>query len=215
MRESKEKKKIRVQAIVKRLRRAHPDAKCALTFSDPWQLLVATILSAQCTDKRVNRVTPHLFKRYKAIKDYAEADLKVLETEIRSTGFYRHKAKNILGSAKRITEEFGGRVPQKLEELVTLPGIGRKTANVVLGNAFGVPGLTVDTHMIRLNRRLGLTKNTDAVKIEFDLMPLVPNNEWTDYSHLIIHHGRARCNARKPDCAGCEIKDLCPSAGKV
>ena len=214
MKESADQKKKRVLKIIRRLRKAYPDAKCALTFSNPWELLVATILSAQCTDKRVNMVTPALFKKYKTIFDYAQADSKDLEDLIRSTGFYKNKTKNILGAAKEIVKRFGSKVPARQEDLVALPGVGRKTANVVLGNAFDTPGLTVDTHMIRLNNRLGLTRNTDAVKIEFDLMPLIPEKEWTEYSHLIIHHGRARCPARKPDCQHCEIQNLCPSAGK-
>jgi len=198
-----------------RLENAYPDAECALVFSNPLELMVATILSAQCTDKRVNMVTPALFKKFPAAKDYAEAPLPELESLIKSTGFYKNKAKNIQGAAREITVRFGGEVPAKLEDLVTLPGVGRKTANVVLGNAYGIPGITVDTHMIRLNNRLGLTRQKDPVKIEQDLMPLVPQKHWTQYSHLIIHHGRARCFARKPDCPGCELKDLCPSAFKV
>jgi len=215
MKETEEKKSRRVKKIFVKLHKAYPDVKCALTFKNPLQLLVATILSAQCTDKRVNRVTPPLFKKYKKVKDYAIADPGVFEGEIRSTGFFKNKTKSILGAAKEIEKRFGGKVPNRLEDLVTLPGIGRKTANVVLGNAYDIPGLTVDTHMIRINRRLGLTKNTDAVKIEFDLMPLVPKKDWTNYSHLIIHHGRVRCSARKPDCSHCEIQDLCPSKGKA
>ncbi len=215
IRETLEQKKKRVRKITARLKKAYPGAQCALHFSTPWELLVATILSAQCTDKRVNLVTPALFKRYKTIQDYAEAQPREFEEAVRSTGFYKNKAKNIIGAAKGIVSRFGGKVPAVLEDLTSLPGIGRKTANVILGNAFGIPGLTVDTHMIRLNARLGLTKNSDPVKIEFDLMELVPKSEWTEYSHLIIHHGRGRCFARKPDCPHCEIRDLCPSAGKV
>lgn len=201
--------------IVKILRRAYPDVECALTFSSPMELVAATILSAQCTDKRVNMVTPALFKRFPSIHAFAQAEPSEVEEYIRSTGFYKNKAKNIVMAARQIMDQFGGKVPQRLEDLVTLPGIGRKTANVVLGNVFGVPGIAVDTHMIRLNKRLGITKHTDPVKIEFDLMPLVPEKEWTEYSHLIIHHGRSRCFARKPDCAHCEVSHLCPSAGKV
>ncbi len=212
--ESKEEKKKRVLKILDRLKETYPDAKCALDFSTPFELLAATILSAQCTDKRVNMVTPALFKRYNSIKEYAEANPGDLEEIVRSTGFYKNKAKSILGAAKEILERFGGKVPRKLEDLVTLPGVGRKTANVLLGNAFGVPGLTVDTHMIRLNRLLRLTKHTDAVKIEFDLMPIVPQKDWSLYSHLIIHHGRARCVARRPDCPNCEIGEWCPSRSK-
>ena len=214
MNESLAQKKKRVLQISRRLRKAYPDARCALHFSNPLELLVATILSAQCTDKRVNLVTPEVFKKFKTAKDYAAADPKKFEERIHSTGFYKNKAKSILGAAKAIAERFNGKVPNRIEDLVTLPGVGRKTANVVLGNAFGIPGLTVDTHMIRLNGRLGLTKHTDAVKIERDLMEIVPEKDWTLYSHLIIFHGRNRCFARKPDCPRCEIRDLCPSAGK-
>lgn len=214
MKETFEQKKKRVEKITAGLRQAYPNAKCALNFSSPFELLVAAILSAQCTDKRVNRVTPALFKKYREAADYAGADPKQFEDAIHSTGFYKNKTRGILGAAREIVKRFGGKVPDRLEDLVTLPGIGRKTANVILGNAYGIPGLTVDTHMIRLNRRLGLTRNTDPVKIEFDLMKFVPEKEWTEYSHLIIHHGRARCPARKPDCPHCEIRDLCPSAGK-
>ena len=214
MAESLEKKKNRASEIMRRLAKAYPDAKCALDFSNPLQLLVATILSAQCTDKRVNRVTPALFEKYKTARDFAEADPEELEGFIRSAGFYKNKAKNIQGAAKTLVEKFGGEIPPCQEDLLTLRGVGRKTANVVLGSAFEIPGLTVDTHMIRLNNRLGLTKNHDPVKIEFDLMKLVPQKEWSNYSHEIIHHGRQRCFARKPDCPNCEIRDLCPSAGK-
>ncbi len=197
------------------LRKTYTDIRCALDFSTPLELLAATILSAQCTDKRVNRVTPALFRKYRRAADYAHADAKTLEEDIRSTGFYKNKARNIIGACREIECRFGGKVPDTMEDLVTLPGVGRKTANVVLGNAFGVPGIPVDTHMIRLNRRLGLTRHTDPVKIEFDLMPLVPRKDWTDYSHLIIRHGRARCFARNPDCVHCEIQRICPSADKL
>ena len=215
MKESFDQKKKRVLKMIQRLKKAYPDAKCALDFSNPLELLVATILSAQCTDKRVNIVTPAVFGKYKTAEDYASADPEEFEKLVQSTGFYKNKSRNILGACREIAKRFQGKVPDCLEDLVTLPGVGRKTANVILGNAFGIPSLTVDTHMIRLNRRLGLTKNTDPVKIEFDLMKLVPQKEWTMYSHWIIHHGRVRCPARKPDCPGCEIRDLCPSAGKV
>ena len=197
--------------MIVRLRKAYGPGECALNFSNPLELLVAVILSAQCTDKRVNLVTPSVFKKYPSVRDYAKADPKIFEQEIRSTGFYKNKAKNILASAKTIGKKYGGRVPQTMEELVKLPGVGRKTANAILGNAYGIPGICVDTHMIRVNQRLGLTRNLDPVKIEFDLMPLVPKKEWTDYSHLIIHHGRVRCYARKPDCPHCAVNDLCPS----
>lgn len=211
MKESLEQKKARAKKILTRLSKAYGPVGCALHFSNPLELLVAVVLSAQCTDKRVNLVTPSLFKKYRVAKDYAEANLKTFEEEIRSTGFYKNKAKNLIACTKEMVEKHGGRVPNTMEELVKLPGVGRKTANAILGNAFGVPGLCVDTHMIRINQKLRLTKNTDPVKIEFDLMPLVPEREWTNYSHLIIHHGRVRCFARKPDCAHCSINDLCPS----
>ena len=212
MRENRDQKKKRVLQIIRRLKKTYPDARCALDFSTPWELLVATILSAQCTDKRVNLVTPNLFRRFPRLEDYSEARLSDIENEIRSAGFYKNKAKSIQGAARAILERFDGKIPARLEDLVTLPGVGRKTANVLLGNAFGIPGLTVDTHMIRLNNRLGLTRFEDPVKIEFDLMPLVPQKDWSLYSHLIIHHGRARCGARRPDCAGCELRTFCPSA---
>ena len=211
MKESLEQKKSRVKKIITRLRKAYGPVGCALRHSNPLELLVAVILSAQCTDKRVNLVTPALFKKYKSAEDYAAANPKTFQAEIRSTGFYNNKAKNILGAALAITEKHAGLVPNTMEELVKLPGVGRKTANAVLGNAFGVPGICVDTHMIRINRKLALTKNADPVRIEFDLMPLIPKKDWTDYSHLIIHHGRVRCSARKPDCAHCVINNLCPS----
>lgn len=205
----------RVRTIIRRLNKVYPDAGCALKFSTPWELLVATVLSAQCTDKLVNQVTPALFKKYPSMHSFAVADLEKIEKAIHSTGFYRNKTKNILGAAKAVLERFSGKVPARMEELITIPGVGRKTANVILGNAFGIPGIPVDTHMIRINRLLGLTYHSDPVKIEFNLMKLVPQKDWTLYSHLIIHHGRARCFARRPDCIHCEIQDLCPSAFKV
>lgn len=215
MKEKAEEKKKRAAQIIKRLRKAYPDAKCALDFTTPMELLAATILSAQCTDKRVNLVTPELFKAYPAVADYAKARPEDVEKLVRTAGFYRNKAKNIIEAAKIIQKEYGGEIPKKMEELVKLPGVGRKTANVLLGNAFGIPGIPVDTHMLRVNKRLKISTQTDPVKMEFDLMPLVPPKEWTEYSHLIIYHGRMRCFARKPDCAGCEIQDLCPSAFKA
>lgn len=215
MQETTEEKKKRILKIIQRLRKTYPEVKCELDYSTPMELLAATVLSAQCTDKRVNKVTPALFERYKTIPDYAKADYGDVEKIVQSTGFYKNKAKNIVNAAKAIIEKFEGEVPRKLEDLVTLPGVGRKTANVVLGNAFGIPGIPVDTHMIRINKRLGISKNSDPVKIEFDLMPLIPEKDWTDYSHLIIRHGRVRCIARRPDCAGCEIQDLCPSVFKI
>lgn len=213
MKESLNEKKKRAAKIIKRLRAVYPDAKCALDFSNPFELLAATILSAQCTDKRVNMVTPALFKRCPKIRDYAELRPSELEKMIQSAGFYKNKARSILGAAEKILKEFNGEVPRTMEELVTLPGVGRKTANVILGNAFGIPGMPVDTHMIRINNLLKLTRQKDPVKIETELTALVPEKDWTEYSHLIILHGRARCVARRPDCPRCEIKDLCPSAG--
>jgi len=215
MKETLADKKRRVRAIFLRLRKAYPDTRCALHFRTPWELLVATVLSAQCTDKLVNRVTPVLFKRYRNVRAFAAANPGTVEKAVRSTGFYRNKTRNILGAAKKVLERFGGKVPARMEELITIPGVGRKTANVILGNAFGIPGIPVDTHMIRINRLLRATRHADPVKIEFDLMELVPEKDWTLYSHLIIHHGRARCFARRPDCWHCEIRDLCPSAKAV
>ncbi|MFH1208821.1 MAG: endonuclease III [Candidatus Omnitrophota bacterium] len=215
MKETFAAKKRRVRAIFLRLRKVYPDIRCALYFRTPWELLVATVLSAQCTDKLVNRITPVLFKRYPNIRAFAAADSRAVEKTVRSTGFYRNKTKNILGAAKVVLERFGGKVPAHMEDLITIPGVGRKTANVILGNAFGIPGISVDTHMIRINRLLRATCHSDPMKIEFDLMRLVPVRNWTLYSHLIIHHGRVRCFARRPDCWHCEIQDLCPSAYKA
>jgi endonuclease-3 len=203
----------RAKKIVRQLAKMYPDARCALHFESPLELLIATILSAQCTDKRVNMVTPALFRRYPTAKAYASANARELEKMIASTGFFRNKTKSIMAACQNIVDEHGGEVPGTMEELVKLPGVGRKTANVLLGNAFGVPGLTVDTHMIRLNRRLGLTRHTDAVKIEHDLMKLIAQKEWTMYSHQIIHHGRLICQARKPACESCRLARLCPKIG--
>ncbi|MCB9799422.1 MAG: endonuclease III [Candidatus Omnitrophica bacterium] len=211
MRETQEQQKKRVLKIIRTLRKTYPDVKCALDHKNPLELLVATILSAQCTDKRVNMVTPALFKKYPNAKAYARAKPQEIEGLIRSTGFYQNKARNIRLMAQALVKKFSGEVPARMEDLVQLPGVGRKTANVVLGNVFGVPGMPVDTHMIRINNLLGLTRRHDAVKIETELCRLVPRKDWTDYSHLIIHHGRARCIARRPDCARCEIRLLCPS----
>ncbi len=211
MKESRELKKKRLSKVVQILEKTYLDLRCALHFESPFQLLVATILSAQCTDKRVNMVTPELFKQFPDAEAMSCATQAQVERLIQSTGFYKNKARNILGAARAILEHHHGKVPAILEELVKLPGVGRKTANVVLGYAYGIPGLTVDTHMIRLNQRLGFTKHQDPVKIEFELMELVPQKEWTRYSTMIIFHGRNRCFARKPDCAHCEIQKLCPS----
>jgi endonuclease-3 len=212
--ESPEQKKARVGKIIAGLQKAYPDAHCELNHSNPLELLIATILSAQCTDKRVNIVTPQLFKKYPTAEDYATARLPELEEEIKSTGFYRNKAKSITKATKNIVEKHGGKVPNTMAELVALGGVGRKTANVVLGNAFGInTGIVVDTHVARLSQRLGLTKETDPVKIEVTLMNLVPQDQWTMFSHWLIWHGRRRCYARSPDCSNCEIRAVCPQIG--
>ena len=205
----------RVKEIIRILSKAIPDAKIALKFSNPIELLIATILSAQCTDVKVNQVTADLFKKYRSPKDYVEADMAKLEEQLRPTGFYRNKAKSIQRCCQELIKRFGGDVPKTLEELVTLPGVGRKTANVILGNAFGVPGIVVDTHVHRVSRRIGLTKNDDPVKIEFDLMDLVPQREWTQFSNLLIWHGRRTCVARKPLCGICPIRKWCDYGSKV
>lgn len=213
-RESLEAKAARVKKIIAGLRKTYPEAHCELNFSNPLQLLVATILSAQCTDKRVNIVTEDLFKQYRSVEDFANADLPKLEQAIKTTGFYRNKAKSIKAAAQSIVARHGGKVPRTMEELVELGGVGRKTANVVLGNAFEIHlGIAVDTHVARLSFRLGLTDETDPVKIEQVLMKLAPQEQWTLISHLLIWHGRRRCFARKPDCAHCEIRPLCPRIG--
>src|SRR5207253_2231135 len=202
----------RVAQLLKAWPKIYPHAHYELDYRNPFQLLVATILSAQSTDKRVNMVTPALFRKYRVAKDYAEAPLPELENAIKSTGFYRNKAKSIRGAMREIVERHGGKVPDSMEELCALPGVGRKTANVVLGNAFGKnEGIVADTHVIRLSQRLKLTKNRDAEKIERDLMKIVPQRDWTLWSHWLIWHGRRRCFARKPDCANCEVFALCPS----
>jgi endonuclease-3 len=198
---------------IKRLEKVHSDAKIALSFSDPLELLVATILSAQCTDKRVNIVTKNLFKKYRTAQDYAKADLKTLEEEIKSTGFYHNKAKNIKKSCQMLVEEFNGQVPKSMEELLQLPGVARKTANIVLANAYGiVEGIAVDTHVRRLAKRLGLTDNDNPDKIEKDLMEIVPKKSWARITDLLIFHGRKICTAKHPNCAGCMLNDFCPSA---
>lgn len=206
-------RKILAGELACRLPAIYPDAHCELVSSNPLELLVATILSAQCTDKRVNLTTPALFARCPAARDYAEIPQEELEALVRSTGFYRNKAKNLRAMGQALLERHGGEVPSTLEELAALPGVGRKTANVVLGNAFSLnEGVVVDTHVGRLARRLGLTSHTDPVRVEHDLMALFPRSTWTDLSHWLIFHGRRRCAARKPDCAPCELRDLCPSA---
>jgi endonuclease-3 len=202
----------RVKNIWPILKKTYPDAKTALTFINPLELLIATILSAQCTDVRVNMVTKDLFKKYKSAADWAKADIKQIESDIKSTGFYHNKAISIKGASTKIIEQFGGKVPDTMEELLTLPGVGRKTANVVLSNAFGKPAIACDTHVIRLSRRLGLSENTDAVKLEFDLAEIVPEKNWTLFGNMLILHGRNICLARKPRCPECPIAEYCPSA---
>ena len=208
-------------ALTRRARRTnrelaalYPDAHCELDFTTPLELAVATILSAQCTDRRVNQVTPALFATYRTAQDYASADRAVLEEQIRPTGFYRNKTTSLIGLGAACVERYGGELPDRLEDLVTLPGIGRKTANVVLGNAFGVPGLTVDTHFGRLVRRFGWTDETDPVKVESVVGELLPRSEWTMFSHRVIFHGRRVCHARKPACGACALARLCPAYGE-
>ena len=203
----------RATEVYARLAREYPDAHCALDFKNPYQLLVATILSAQCTDKRVNMVTPALFRKYPNAKALAAAKPEELEAIIRSTGFFRSKAKNLVGMATAVSERHGGKVPAMMDALVEMPGVGRKTANVILGNAFGMnEGVVVDTHVSRVSQRLGLTRNTDPVKIERDLMPLFPREQWAMLSHLLVWHGREVCEARTPHCEACVLADICPSS---
>ncbi|MBN1391541.1 MAG: endonuclease III [Sedimentisphaerales bacterium] len=202
----------RVKKILPILEKLYPDAKTALNFKNPLELLIATILSAQCTDVRVNIVTKDLFKKYRSAADWAKADIKQIESDIRSTGFYHNKAISIKNSCAAIVERFNNKVPDTMEQLVTLPGVGRKTANVVLGNAFGMPAIACDTHVIRLSRRLRLSANSDPVKLEFDLAEIIPKKNWTLFSHLLILHGRNVCKARKPDCPNCRIARFCPVA---
>ena len=213
-RESNEAKIARTKKIIAGLQKAYPGAHCELNHAKPLELLVATILSAQCTDKRVNIVTETLFKKYRSAADFANANITELEDDIRTTGFYRNKARNIKACCSDIIEKHGGQVPRTMEELVQLGGVGRKTANVVLGNAFGINvGVVVDTHVARLSQRLDLTKQNDPEKIEQDLMKLVSQKQWALFSHLLIWHGRRRCYARNPDCPNCEIRKLCPRVG--
>jgi endonuclease-3 len=205
----------RALEILVRLKRLYPDAGCTLTHQTPLQLLVATMLSAQCTDERVNQVTPALFRRFPDAFSLATADLEELQTLVRSTGFYRNKARNIKEASRLIVEKFGGEVPKRMEELLELPGVARKTANVVLANAYGLNmGVTVDTHVRRLSQRLGLTEHQDPIRIERDLMQLLHQADWENWSIRLIYHGRAICTARKPACYDCKLSDLCPSAGK-
>ena len=203
----------RTKRIITGLKKAYPTAHCELNYSNPLELLVATILSAQCTDKRVNIVTAELIKKYRCAADYANAPLAELEEAVKTTGFFRNKAKNIQACCRKLVERHGGAVPRTMEELHALDGVGRKTANVVLGNSFGInEGVVVDTHVSRLSQRLGLTRETTPEKIEEALAKLVPREQWTLFSHWLIWHGRRRCDARKPDCEHCEIRKLCPSA---
>lgn len=206
-------RKVRARKIIARLKRAYPDATCALHHRSALELVVATILSAQCTDARVNMVTPHLFAKYRTAADYAAADPRVLEQEIQSTGFFRNKTKSIIGMAQALVERLGGAVPQTMDELTALPGVGRKTANVILGTWFRKnEGVVVDTHVHRLTRLLALTRQDDPVKIEQELMEIVPRDDWTWFSHTLIQHGRAICVARRPKCPDCVLNRLCPSS---
>ncbi len=200
--------------VIKRLKKAYPDAHCALDHSNAFELLIATILSAQCTDVRVNIVTAELFRKYRSPKDYVKASQEEIEQDVRTTGFFRNKARHIWATAKKIIEDFKVEVPQTMDELLTLNGVARKTANVVLGNAFGIAsGVVVDTHVKRLSNRLGLTKQTDPVKVENDLVKLVPEKDWVIFSHWLIWHGRKICKARKPNCGECVLENICPKIG--
>jgi endonuclease III len=206
----------RISALLERLAQAYPNAECALHHRNPWELLVATILSAQCTDARVNMVTPGLFRKFPTPTDFAHAPLVEIEEEIRSTGFYHNKAKSLNGAARKLVGEYGGKVPQTMDELLSLPGVARKTANVVLGVAFGkAVGVVVDTHVLRLSRRLELTKETQPVLVEKDLMKVIPQDHWIAFSHELIHHGRQICIARKPRCPDCTLETLCNSSDKT
>ena len=213
MRKSLPEKKVRAKAIYRQLTKNYPNVRCELDYNSAFQLLVATVLSAQCTDKRVNQTTPALFKKYPNPKKMAKADLKDIQRLVKSTGFFRAKAKNIKGLSNKIMEEFDGDVPSNLDDLITLPGVGRKTANVVLGHAFGIPGITVDTHFGRLSRRFGWSKQSDPVKVEFEVGELIHEKEWTNLSQRMIWHGRRVCHARKPACGACPLAKLCPSYG--
>jgi endonuclease-3 len=207
--------KSRINKILQILRRTYPDVKTALRHQNPLEMLIATILSAQCTDVRVNEVTKTLFKKLRTAKDYAEVPLAELEEMIRPTGFFRNKAKSIKACCQGLLEKHGGKVPDSMEALIKLPGIGRKTANVILGSAFGIPGIVVDTHVKRLSQRIGLTKEKDPVKIEFELMDLIPKKDWIDFSHELIWHGRRLCPARKPKCPQCPLRELCDYGRKI
>lgn len=203
----------KMKQLIRALRKAYPDAHCALNHSNPLELLIATMLSAQCTDERVNIVTENLFRKYRTADDFAKADPAELERDLSSINFFRNKAKNIQATSQILLDQYGGAVPQTMEELIQLPGVARKTANVVLGNAFGIAsGIVVDTHVMRLSQRLGLTAQDQPEKIERELVALTPKTDWVDFSHLLISHGRAICNARKPKCAECSIESMCPSS---
>ena len=205
----------RIGEIITILRQAYPRSRTALRFESPLQILVATILSAQCTDEKVNQITPALFRKYPTPYDFASADPKVLEQEIRPTGFFRNKTKSIIGASKKIVEDFGGKVPDKMEDLVSLPGVARKTANIVLSSSFKkAEGIAVDTHVRRLSQRLGLSKEQDPDKIERDLMAIIPKEDWLDSNYMLVNHGRAVCPSRKPRCPECQLKSLCPSASE-
>jgi endonuclease III len=205
----------RIAEILKLLKKEYPDARCSLDYSTPFELLIATILSAQCTDARVNQVTKTLFRKYPSPKDYLAVPEEELQNDVRTTGFFRNKARSIRGASQKLIDEFAGQVPSNMEQLLTLPGVARKTANVVLGNAFQIAsGVVVDTHVSRLSQRLGLTKETSPEKIELDLMKLLPKKEWVPFSHRLIYHGRYVCKAPIPDCANCVLNHLCPSAFK-
>jgi len=213
MRESSVRKKLRAKAIYKILSKTYPNVRCELDYKNPYQLLIATVLSAQCTDKRVNQTTPTLFKKYNSIKKMASADIRDLQRLVKSTGFYRAKAKNIKLLSGKILTDFNGKVPCNIEDLITLPGVGRKTANVVLGHGFNIPGITVDTHFGRLSRRFGWSDKKDPVKLEFEVGKLIPEKEWTNLSQRLIWHGRRVCHSRKPACGACVLAKLCPAYG--
>lgn len=208
-------KKERVIRIIEELERMYPDAACSLDYKDPLQLMVATQLAAQCTDARVNIVTKDLFLKYKTVYDFARAVQEELEQDIKSTGFYHNKAKNIIAACKLIVSDFGGKVPKDMDSLLKLPGVGRKTANLLLNDCFGIPGVVVDTHAKRLSNRIGLTKNQDPEKIEYDLMKLIPREKWGSFCHQLVYHGRAVCNARKPKCENCGISEYCDFYKKI
>ena len=212
-RESTDDLKKRVREVIRRLKRVYPDAKCSLNHTNPFELLIATILSAQCTDERVNIVTADLFRKYRQPEDYLKVPARELEKDIQSTGFFRNKTKSIQGTSKMLTEEYGGQVPHTMDELLELPGVARKTANVVLGNAFGIKaGVVVDTHVTRLSHRLAFTEQKTAEKIELDLIGIVPKKDWVIFPHLMIYHGRKTCKARNPLCAECVVEKQCPSS---